>query len=93
MMDYLIKRGFVRNPNHAIWFVSSVFLCYFAILIFVGKAGRWAILVPIIFHISAIISSIYTLYIKKETSEVYSKDCIWWNSLMIVVYLILMYKL
>ena len=93
VIDYFIKKGWVRNPNHAIWFFCSVYFFIFTILSFFGRFGKIILILPIIFHMSAVTGAIVTIYIKKEKSEVYSKDCIWYNSLMTLMYGILMYAI
>ena len=43
-------------------------------------------LLPIAIHFVALLQSIHAVYIKKQSTETLSKDCIWFNFLMLVVY-------
>jgi hypothetical protein len=92
MIDFWIKKGFFRNANHAIWFINSMFFIVFYLILHYGNIGKYALIFPILFHTSPIINSFNTYYIKKIKSEVYSIDCIWFNAIMVFLYLILMYK-
>ena len=93
MIEWAIKKGGWKNANHIIWFVSSVFLAVFTVLIFLAHIGKSVLLLPMIFHSLAIIGSVYVFYIEKKESDVFSKDCIWYNTLMIAFYAILMWKI
>ena len=93
MIDYLIKKGVLRNPNHAIWLFSSIFVFVYILATHIYGLHPSLFILPIIFHSSPVINATRIVYFKKQVSEVYSKDCIWYNSIMIVVYLLLMYKL
>jgi len=90
MIEYLLKKGLFKNANHAIWFTCSIFFFIFVILLYYGKLGKYVFLLPIIFHLSPILNAININYIKKEKSEIYSDDCIWFNILMVICYIILM---
>ena len=89
MVEWCIKKGLFRNVNHAIWFINSFSLFIFAILVYKNLFGRYIFLIPIVLHLSPIINAIRVVYVKKEKSEIYSYDCIWFNSLMLLCYIVL----
>jgi len=91
MIGYVLKKKWVQNINHAIWFLSSISFLFFTLLIKWNKFGRYVLILPIIYHLSPIINSINTVVIKKEKSEIYSIDCIWFNFIMVILYGIVMY--
>ncbi|OHA86669.1 MAG: hypothetical protein A3A96_01475 [Candidatus Zambryskibacteria bacterium RIFCSPLOWO2_01_FULL_39_39] len=91
MIEYAVEKKYFRNSSYAIWFLNSIFFFTLVVLIFYGNFGKWILLFPLIFHISPVINSLIKI-IKKEKSEIYSVDCIWFNLIMIVLYSILMYK-
>lgn len=85
MIGYLVRKGYFRNENHAIWFVCSVGFLMIALAMF-WKPNRIIFLViAAIAHLPALINSSITIK-KNRESELYSKDCIWFNSLMIILY-------
>ena len=88
MLEYFINKGYFRNANHGIWFVNSLFFLAFSALFFWGKLGNYVLLFPIAVHISPIINSVRKIILKQK-SEIYSVDCIWFNALMILGYIIL----
>ena|SRR3989338_8185245 len=91
MIEWWLERGYFRNANHAIWFINSTCFIVFYLLIRLDMFGRFALLLPVILHTSPIVNSIRKTYIKKEKSEIYSVDCIWFNAIMVLLYALLMY--
>jgi len=90
MIEWLLKKEIFKNANHAVWFLSSFFFFVLVVLMSWGKLGRFVFLLPIIFHLSPIFNAVRTIYFKKQESEIYSDDCIWFNILMVVCYIVLM---
>jgi len=90
MIEFFVKKGVFRNANHAIWFLSSI---GFFILILSWSLFEFSrlvlIFIPLIIHIPPIAASIRKVIFLKEKSEIYSKDCIWFNVLMVLFYLII----
>jgi len=66
MIGYWLKKGLFRNANHAIWFINTVFFFIFIALFTTGKFGKSIFIIPLLMHLSPIINSINTNYIKKE---------------------------
>jgi len=91
MTEWLIKKRIFRNANHAIWFVNAFFFFMFATLVHLDKFGKLIFLVPIIFHTIPVFYAIRVIHINKKESELYSNDCIWFNILLVVCYIVLMY--
>ncbi len=89
LIGWFIKRGWFKNANHAIWFICSVSMF---LLVFAGwyfpKRSWLIILVPAIAHFPPLIKS-SVVVLRKEANEIYNKDCIWFNILMIILYIIL----
>jgi hypothetical protein len=89
MISWLVNKGFFRNANHAIWFLcSSVFFAVLAGWRFAIDWTTLALLVAVIAHVPPLITSAY-IVARKQESDVYSKDCIWFNAGMLVLYAIL----
>jgi len=88
MIAWLVKNKYFRNENHAIWFLASFGVFTFVLTLFFKPFPEIFLLVPLFFHISPFITSILTTR-SKEKSNLYSKDCIWFNGVMILIYLVL----
>lgn len=88
MIEWFIKKNLFKNENHAIWFMCSM---GFLIIIFSGYYypiyPYIFIIAPIIIHIPPFITAIVK-YKKGELDHLYSRDCIWFNFLIIIIYLI-----
>lgn len=85
MIGYLVQKRYFRNENHAIWFLCSVGFFIIALLMYFRPSHVFFLGVALVVHLPALINSTVTVLSKKQ-SELYSKDCIWFNFLMIVVY-------
>lgn len=89
MIEWLIKKKFFRNANHAIWFLCSmgIFLVVAAYYLFPKRA--WLILIaPLVVHIPPFIKASMVVA-RKEKNQIYDKDCIWFNFMMIALYFLL----
>jgi len=95
MIEWIVGKKLFRNENHAIWF-----LCSAGFLIVLMSSHFWPnfalifLIVPLVVHVPPLVTSIHKVY-TRQSSELYSRDCIWFNTLMIFVYLllfILLYK-
>ncbi len=90
MIEWLVQKKIFRNANHAIWFLCSLGFLLVLISQSLGVNQRiMFLLVPAVIHLPPLITSINVNYLKKRNSEIYSKDCIWFNAVMIIIYLIL----
>lgn len=89
MIEFLILKGYFRNANHAIWFFTTVYFFVLNVFYYFFSKLEYLWLFPVLFlHTTPIIKSI--VYLKRGVvSEIYSKDCIWFNSVMVILYLIL----
>jgi hypothetical protein len=92
MIEWIAQKGGWKNANHLIWFFTTMCFGFFAAFSTFHVAGRYVFLIPIGLHLVPIIAAIWTLLIQKGASEVYSRDCIPYNAVMIVFYAIVMYK-
>lgn len=91
MIEWFVGKGFFRNENHAIWFFLSLGFLMLAIIdIFVPKLTVVLLIIPLVAHIPPLITSIYKTSRKAE-STLYSKDCIWFNALMVFIYMALFF--
>lgn len=87
MIEWLVEKKLFRNENHAIWFLCSVgFLAVLVSSHFNPNFPGIFLIVPLIVHVPPLVTSTHKIYTKQK-SNVYSKDCIWFNALMILVYL------
>ena len=92
MIEYLLKTGLFRNANHAIWFSFSIFFLLFFLLNQWGGWGKIILVLPIIWHASPLLHGLRIVR-RNEVNEIYSADCIWFNTLMVGTYGFLMYIL
>lgn len=87
MIEWLVQRGYFVNANHAIWFTFSIFTFVFVSQLLLSPSP-WTFVLPLVFHGSPVVMSIVKIYIRKQRSDIYSKDCIWFNALMVFGYLV-----
>jgi len=88
MIVWLVKKGIFRNANHAIWFLMSVGIFLTLLLVYLEVNFRTILLiVPIVVHVPPLATSA-SVVLKNKSSEVFTKDCIWFNAVMILAYLI-----
>jgi len=91
IFEWGVRKKLFRNINHAIWFLMSVWLLVLTAVYYFYPRHNIVILFPIAIHFVAFLQSIYVVYIKKEPSQTLSKDCIWFNPLMILIYAFLFF--
>ena len=92
MIERLVKMGYFRNANHATWFVLSLWILVLTLAYFVYPNHRVVVLFPIGIYLTAMIQAIVNTYVTKTKSETLSKDCIWFNGLLLIVYLVVFLK-
>jgi|SRR3989344_2194265 len=85
--EIAVNKKLFRNVNHAIWFFMSIWLLVITTAYYFYPSLYLIIFIPILVHLVALIEAIYTVNIKMEKSETLSKDCIWFNTLMVLIYL------
>jgi hypothetical protein len=91
MIEWLVGKKLFRNENHAIWFLGSVgFLIVLTAGHFEPNFSAIFLIVPLIVYLPPLATSIYKVY-TKQSSNLYSRDCIWFNAFMIVAYLSLFF--
>lgn len=89
MIEWLVEKKLFRNENHAIWFLCSIGLLIVLIIShFAPNFSAIFLLAPLIVHAPPLVTSIYKTY-TKQVSNLYSRDCIWFNALMILIYFLL----
>ena len=90
MLNSIANMVGFRNANHLAYFLIS-FNCivFTTILVFKNKdLSRWPILIFLaVLHFLTTFLAIDVVFIKKWKSNVYSKDCIWYNALLGIGYL------
>ena len=85
--EIFVSKKLFRNVNHAIWFFMSLWLLILTTAYYFYPSLKFAILLPLGVHFVALLEAIYTVRIKHRRSETLSKDCIWFNTFMVLVYL------
>lgn len=89
MIDWVVRKKYFKNANHAIWFLTTSSFAGLMLVYYIKPKLAWLWVAPIlVFHISPIIKSLKVIR-KKENSDLYSKDCVWFNFLMIGFYVCL----
>ena len=89
MIEWLLRKKLFRNANHAIWFLASLGFFLFVVICYFYPSKNYVILItPLLVHFPPLIASTVKVY-NREPSELYSKDCVWFNATMIVLYLVL----
>lgn len=86
ILEWFVQKKLFRNVNHALWFVMSIYILALITAYYFYPNSKIIIFLPIAIHLTAFLQSIY-VYIKKVSSEAISKDCIWWNLFMLLIYL------
>ena len=87
MIEWLVDQGLFRNSNHAIWFLCTVGIL--AVLIIQRLFPRFVWLIPLtglIVHVPPLITSFVRVVVRKQASDLYSRDCIWYNAAMLLIY-------
>ena len=88
MIEWLVNKKIFRNANHAIWFLTSVgFLLITLAWHFFPNQRLIFLIIPTIVHLPPFITSIVVVFVKKQDNEIYSGDCIWFNAILILVYI------
>ncbi|KKT00027.1 MAG: hypothetical protein UW07_C0007G0007 [Candidatus Nomurabacteria bacterium GW2011_GWF2_43_8] len=90
IFEWAVHKKLFRNINHAIWFMMSVYILLLIIAYYFYPNSTIIILFPITIHFVAFLQSIYT-YVKKISSETITRDCIWWNLFMFLIYMFLFF--
>jgi 4-hydroxybenzoate polyprenyltransferase len=91
IFEWAVNRKLFRNINHAIWFSMSMWILTLITAYYFYPHLRIIILLPIAIHGVAFLQSVYIVYIKKEKSDTLSKDCTWFNALMLIIYIIMIF--
>ena len=88
IVEWAVKKKLFRNENHAIWFLLSMWILVVSIAHFFYPAHHIVFLVPVLLHGIALIQAIHATA-TKHASVTLSKDCIWFNAIMILVYILI----
>ncbi len=92
IFEWAVRKKLFRNINHVLWFMMSVYILALVITYYFYPNSKIIIFLPIAIHLTAFLQAIYT-YVKKISSETISKDCIWWNLFMLLVYVAIFFIL
>lgn len=90
MISWLVNKGYFRNENHAIWFLCSLGLLVFVTLVYIKPSPEILLLMAVVIHIPPFLTSIFVTKSNRE-SVLYSKDCIYFNAIMVLLYFGLFY--
>jgi hypothetical protein len=86
MIQSFVDYGFFRNPNHAIWFCCTVAILATVLVQRMFPRAAWTVLVTgLAVHVSPILNAL-RVAAKHEQSDLYSPDCIAFNSVMLAAY-------
>ena len=88
ILEWAVEKKLFRNANHALWFQMSVWLLILTLAYYFYPNSSIIIFLPIAIHLVAFIQSSIT-YKRKEESQTLSQDCIWFNALMSLFYIII----
>ena len=92
MIEWLVNEKIFRNANHAIWFLTSIgFLLLTVVLHLFPNQRLIFVVIPAIINLPPFITSFIAVHIQKRESEIYSQDCIWFNLILILVYILLFF--
>ena len=80
-----------RNANHEFWFYGSMTILIIAITIYSIFGFKEQFFSIAIGHFGMSVIAMVLVVVLKETSEVYSIDCVWFNGLMCAIYVTLFF--
>lgn len=86
MLEWAVRKNLFRNAVHALWFLMSMWILFFVVAYYFFPSLTYLIFVPVVLHITAFLQSVWVVFIKKEGSETFSKDCTWFNLYMALIY-------
>lgn len=88
MIDFVREIANFRNLNHEVWFYLSMIQLIVCVSLYFIFKFKLQFLFMIVYHtVTSIQATIITLFGIK--SSIYSVDCIWFNGIMVVIYVIL----
>ncbi len=94
MLDWAIGLFSFRNASHQYWFLGSMIVFLMSLVFCHFSKSKDHFGVFILSHAVTAISAFFKVLILKQSSPVYSVDCIWFNALMAAVYIgLLFYKI
>lgn len=88
IFEWAVQKRLFRNINHAIWFLMTLWLLIVITAYYYFPNSSYVLVLPLAIHFIAFIQALYTVIIKKQNSETISRDCIWYNGLMVLLYTI-----
>lgn len=89
MIQFFVDRDLFRNVNHAIWFFCTIGIFSAVLLQKIFPQHLWLILlIGFAAHLSPIINAV-AVAVRKEESDLYTKDCIIYNIVMLAAYIAL----
>lgn len=92
IFEWAVRKKLFRNTSHVLWFMMSIYILTLITAYYFYPNSKIIILLPITIHLTAFLQSIYT-YMRKISSETISKDCIWWNLFLLLIYIFLYFAI
>jgi hypothetical protein len=86
IFEWAVRKRLFRNINHAIWFLMSMWVLILTTAYYFYPGLKILILLPVAIHFVAFWQAVHIIYIKSQSSETLSKDCMWFNALMTIIY-------
>jgi len=91
IFEWAVKKRLFRNTSHAMWFLMSVWVLILTTAYYFYPDLRVIMLLPVSIHGVALVQAVYSICIKKISTETLSVDCLWFNAFMVVVYVSLFF--
>src|SRR3989338_5351198 len=95
MREFLEFLFHFRNAGHERWFVMSMAMFVMSLSMnIIGRkifkqSTRFVNMWMALYHFFVVAGSFLTVVVAHRPSEIYSIDCIWFNSLMVAIYIIM----
>jgi hypothetical protein len=89
IIEWLVRKKFFRNENHALWFFLSMGFYLLALSYYFLPHSKAILVLLAGVHLVSLVITIYTIYILKQKTNLFSRDCVWFNSLMLILYIIM----
>jgi hypothetical protein len=89
MIEWLVKKKIFKNANHAIWFLCSAAIFLLVLINRFYPRATWVPLAALLaVHVPPFAKSSLVV-LRKQKNDIYDRDCVWFNFLMIVLYVVL----
>ena len=78
-----------RAASHLEWFVLSIVIFVVAVYVSVSQHDRISIIIGQSFFCGTAVMAAIATKVGRQETQIYSRDCIWWNGLLGLILLIL----